>query len=232
MKNLKLKLTMIVTIIAIIMMNAVVFAATNMEINSTENNKTVTVSVTFDSNLKEGFFNLSYPNGFTYKEASNNVRAIDKGGYVRVNANDEKLAGNYVATFTFELAESKTTTGTFEIKDIDFTGMDNKPITVENISKNVTVEFKSETPSPEPSTEPSIEPSTEPSTVPSKEPSQTETTKPNPSTNEGTKGEVGLNDKKPTKIPQAGTNVVPYIVGGVAILMVAGLIIINNRKNK
>lgn len=228
MKKMKLKLTMIVTIITILMMNVVAFAATtSMTTSAPENSKIVTVSVTLDSNLKEGFFNLYYDNTtFKYLDSSENIKAVEKNGYIRVNANDDKLGDNYVATFKFELNEAKTTTSTFEIKNVDFTGKDNKPITVENISKNVTVEFKSETPSPEPSTEPS----TEPSLKPSEEPSQTETTKPSESTNEGTKGEVGPNDKKPTKIPQAGTNVVPYIVGGVVVLMVAGLLVINNKK--
>lgn len=232
MKKMKLKLTMIVTIITILMMNVVAFAATtSMTTSATENSKIVTVSVTLDSNLKEGFFNLYYDNTtFKYLDSSENIKAVEKDGYIRVNANDDKLGDNYVATFKFELNEGKTTTSTFEIKNVDFTGKDNNPIVVEGISKNVTVEFKAETPeTPEtPKTE-------EPTTEPSEAPVVDETTKPSETTKPGdvsNKGEVGFEDTKPQRIPQAGTNVVPYIVSGVVVLMVAGILVINNKKRK
>lgn len=245
MKKMKLKLTMIVTIIAIIMMNMAVYAATDMTTNVTTNNegkKIVDVTVSLkEDNLTDADFTLEFKKDLFTFESSN----VAENDLIKDNLADGKLkvtvdesflkANNYSATFKFKyIGEEKTTAGTFKVIPTDFVVTEpNKlphELTVNPITKDVTIKFEEEivTPLPEETTKPEETPSPEETTKPEETAKPKETTKPE----EGTKGEINLNDKKPGRIPQAGTNVVPYIAGGIAILMVAGLIIVNNKKNK
>lgn len=238
MKNLKLKLTMIVTIITILMINVAVFATTDMEANV--EGKKVEVSVNIDSNIEEAYFELEYnDNVYNYVSSSAGEYANVKNGKVRVQVGTAELkANNYSVTFTFEYTgEDKTNTSAFTVSNIDFTNKDGEPVVESPISKNVEINIKEQ----EKPTEP-VEPESPNQPVTPENPEQpTEQEKPTVSVDskeptkqenweETTKGEVGLNDKKPETLPQAGSLTVFYVVGSLVILMIVGLVIINNKR--
>ena len=232
MKNLKLKLTMIVTMITILMMNVAVFATTDMTTNV--KGKEVVVSVNINPNIEEAYFELGYNDEvYDFIESSAGEFANAKNGKVRVSVGASELkANNYAVTFTFEYTgEDKTNTSAFTVSNIDFTNKDGEAVDELPISKDVEIKMeeqeKPDVPvnpvTPENPEEPK-EPEEPTVPVDSKEPIKQDNVK------EETQGEVGLNDKKPETLPQAGSLTVLYVAGSFVILMIVGLVIINNKR--
>lgn len=220
MKKLKLKVTMIITIIAILMMNMTVFATIDM--TTTIEGKEVVVNVKIDSNIEEAYFELEYEDDvYDYISSSAGEYANAKNGKVRVQVGTAELkANNYVVTFTFKYTgEDKNNTSPFTVSNIDFTNKSGEPVVEPTISKNVEIKIEEPT-KPTETTDP---------TVPEESVKLTEPTIPTENNN-STQGEVSLNDEKPEVIPQAGSLTFIYVAGSIVILMIVGLVIINNKR--
>lgn len=236
MKNLKLKLTMIVTVITILMMNVVVLATTDMTANV--EGKEVVVSVKIESNIEEAIFALGYnDNLYNFIESSVEEEYLNaKNGKVKVSLSEADLkASNYVVTFKFEyIGEDKTNTSAFTLFDIDFTNKAGEAVEESPISRNVEINIQEQEKPEEPVTptqptkpeEPAQPTEQEKPTIPTDSKEQTK----QENLTSPTEGEVGLSDEKPQTLPQAGSLTVLYVAGSFVILMIAGLVIINNKR--
>lgn len=227
MKNLKLKLTMIVTIITILMMNVAVFATTDITTNV--EGKTVVVTVKINENIDNAMFDLEYNDEvYDYIKSSIGEYAKPVNGKVRTSITDR----DNPVTFTFEYTgEDKTNTSAFTVSNIEFTNQDGNLVEEAPVSKNVEITIEEQEKPVDPTNPVTPENPEKPTekeepTVPadSKEPTKQEAPV------QPTQGEVSLNDKKPETLPQAGSLTNVYVVGSFVIIMIVGLVVINNKR--